>query len=183
MLTPATALRIPWKLIGFPEGYTLWVHFTGDKTDPANPRTDAYLYGSREHKIFRSPMEFVEHAIWLMKGGDDSGTACLCKYCTPGQNQRAINRRLNRTDADADEDEDEDGSDGGAAPTPSALNAQRHPIFRNRPANPAAVASAAARRARRAARRERSPNMIMAKDYRRGNSNGGSGSSGGGVGA
>ncbi|KAI0287607.1 hypothetical protein BC826DRAFT_1043231 [Russula brevipes] len=38
-------------------------------------------------------MEFAEHAIWLMKGCVGQ---CLCKYCTPGQNQRHINRRLNR---------------------------------------------------------------------------------------
>ncbi|KAH9046764.1 hypothetical protein EDB84DRAFT_1435312 [Lactarius hengduanensis] len=106
-----TALRLPWRLLDFPQGYTLWVHLTGDQSDPANPRTDAYLHGSA-HKIFRSPMEFVEHAIWLMKSGS-VGDQCLCKYCTPGQNQRAINRRLDRRDE----------SDGPASPATTAAAA------------------------------------------------------------
>jgi len=38
-------------------------------------------------------MEFVEHAIWLMKGGEGK---CLCKYCTPGHTQNNINARLDR---------------------------------------------------------------------------------------
>ncbi|KAI9432472.1 hypothetical protein H4582DRAFT_1995520 [Lactarius indigo] len=186
-----TALRLPWKLIAFPPGYTLWVHLTGDKSDPANPRTDAYLYGSK-HKIFRSPMEFVEHAIWLMKSGS-AGDQCFCKYCTPGQNQIAINRRLNhRDDSDDSEEDDEDedasrGSDGGGPPaaTVAAINASRHKLFRNRPgagATAAAIASAAARRERLLAkRRERSPMRIKAKDYRVGNGGGPSGAGGSGV--
>ncbi|KAI9453473.1 hypothetical protein BJY52DRAFT_841035 [Lactarius psammicola] len=176
-----TAHILPWKLIGFPPGYTLWVHLTGDKSDPANPRTDAYLYGS-PHKIFRSPMEFVEHAIWLMKSGSAS-VQCLCKYCTPGQNQIAINRRLNHRDDD-ESDEEEDGgnnSDGAPAATIAAINASRHPIFRNRRgagAIAAAAATSAARQERRVARRdERSPLLIKAKDYRVGNT--GEGGSGG----
>jgi hypothetical protein len=31
---------------------------------------------------------FVEHAIWLIRG---VAGRCLCKYCTPGQNQLDIN--------------------------------------------------------------------------------------------
>jgi len=177
MRNDPTALTLPWRLIDFPAGYTLWVHLTGESRDPANPRTDAYLYGS-PHKIFRSPMEFVEHAIWLMKRGGSAGRLqCLCKYCTPGQSQRAINSRLNHG---LDGDDDEDGSDGaaaGPAATGAALSALRHPIFRRRPgagAVVAATASARARRERRTAKRERSPG-IKAKDYRVGNFNGGGG--------
>ncbi|KAI0252016.1 hypothetical protein BJV78DRAFT_1153994 [Lactifluus subvellereus] len=149
----------PWKLRNFPDGYTLWLHKTGVSTDPANPRTDAYLHGAphlgptaganRTHlspTIFRSPMEFVEHAIWLMKGLEGK---CLCKYCMPGQNQRAINRRLNRgleNDSDPEsDDEDDNNNDAGAG----AGNT-------NRPR-------------RRRGRRDRTP-PIMAKDYRVGNS-------------
>lgn len=180
-----TSFTLPWKLIGFPPGYTLWVHLTGDKSDPANPRTDAYLYGS-PHKIFRSPMEFVEHAIWLMNSGSAS-VQCLCKYCSPGQSQRAINRRLNH--GDDDDEDDEDGSDGGGgggrpAATAASINASRHRIFRDRPgagASAAAAATASARRDRRTARRERSPLSIKAKDYRVGNTNGGGGSGSGGA--
>ena len=124
-------------------------------------------------------MEFVEHAIWLMKG---CVSPCLCKYCTPGQSQRAINRRLNRGQ-DVDDDNDGGGGSDGAAvvATTAAENALRHPIFRNRRgagATAAANASARARQERRAARGERPSMVIMAKDYRVGGNDGGSGSGG-----
>ena len=175
--TPATAITVPWKLIGFPTGYTLWVHLTGDHSDPANPRTDAYLYGC-PHKIFRSPMEFVEHAIWLMKGGVSQ---CLCKYCTPGQSQRAINRRLNHGDEDEDVEDDSDGPAAATAAAPHAtvadLNAMRHPLFRNRGGAGAVVVAANSANKRRA--RERSTPSIKAKDYRVGNRDNGAGGAGG----
>ncbi len=123
-------------------------------------------------------MEFVEHAIWLMKSGS-AGVQCLCKYCTPGQSQRAINRRLNHGDDEEDDEEDGSSNDGPTA-TVASINASRHPLFRNRPgagAIAAATATAAARQERRVARRrERSPALMMAKDYRVGNINGGGGS-------
>jgi hypothetical protein len=181
-----TALTIPWRLIDFPKGYTLWVHLTGDRNDPANPRTDAYLYGS-PHKIFRSPMEFFEHAIWLMKGGSEAETPCQCKYCMPGQNQRAINRRLNRSTEDS-EDEDSDGGGGGsgsgggaATATIADINATRHKLFRNRPGAGATAAAIATAR-RRGARGERTPAYIKAKDYRVGNRDGSAGPGPGGAG-
>ncbi|KAH9174512.1 hypothetical protein EDB89DRAFT_548024 [Lactarius sanguifluus] len=180
--TDPTALRLPWRLLDFPPGYTLWVHLTGDKSDPANPRTDAYLHGSA-HKIFRSPMEFVEHAIWLMKSGS-VGDQCLCKYCTPGQNQRAINRRLDRRDGDSESDDEDGGSsgdDGAPVATAADIRASRHKLFRNRP-GAGAIAAAAARQARRQGKRRERPSMqIKAKDYRVGNVGGSSG--GGGSGA
>jgi hypothetical protein len=93
-------------------------------SDRGNPRTDAYLYGaphlgpstSRAQSslgltLFRSPMEFVPHAIWLMRG---STGECDCKYCLPGQNQRVINRRLNRgVDADSDRESGDDDDNNG----------------------------------------------------------------------
>jgi len=88
-------------------------------------------------------MEFVEHAIWLMKGR--VGT-CLCKYCMPGQNQQDINARLDREPAPNGDDDEGGGRGGGPGPH--------------------------ARRSRRAARRERTP-PIMAKDYRVGNNSSG----------
>jgi hypothetical protein len=101
----------------FPENYTLWIHKSGVVTDRGNPRHDAYLYGAphlgrrtarsqTSATIFRSPMEFAPHAIWLMRG---STGQCDCKYCIPDQNQIDINRRLNHG-ADVDsEDDDDDG--------------------------------------------------------------------------
>ncbi|KAH9959825.1 hypothetical protein BC827DRAFT_442335 [Russula dissimulans] len=146
----------PWKLLKFPEGYTLWLHKTGSITDPANPRTDAYLHGAPHlgpHNgrsqgfptVFRSPMEFVEHAIWLMKGGAGS---CLCKYCQPGQSQNDINSRLDPLGRERAPDDDDGGSGDSR---------------RGRGGGPGSQA----RRVRRA-KRERSP-AIMAKDYRVGN--------------
>jgi hypothetical protein len=102
--------------------------------------------------IFRSPMEFAEHAIWLMKGRVGQ---CLCKYCTPGQNQRHINRRLHRdrqVDSDSDDDDDDDDPDNGASRRTGAQG--------RRPRRP---------------KRDRSP-AIMAKDYRVGNSDSAGGS-------
>jgi hypothetical protein len=91
-------------------------------SDRGNPRTDAYLYGAphlgpstaraqSNSTLFRSPMEFVPHAIWLMRGKTGQ---CECKYCIPGQNQKVINRRLNHgVDADSDrESGDEDDNNG-----------------------------------------------------------------------
>ena len=159
-----------WKLMKFPPGYTLWLHKSGVETDPANPRTDAYLHGAlhlgptvgrtNTHApsptLFRSPMEFVEHAIWLMRGG---AGRCRCKYCEPGQNQLDINRRLNRggtDDSDAESEQGEGGGEGSDVGRQSSSSSSRR-----------RGAGAQARRVRRA-RRDRSP-PIMAKDYRVGN--------------
>jgi hypothetical protein len=160
--------------VRFPENYTLWVHKKGFDTDPANPRIDAYLYGAppppRSHTtqlnptIFRSPMEFVEHAIWLMKGGNTSGQQCRCQYCEPGQTQKEINQRLNREIIvidDDDDDDDENDRDGPRDPVSVSLASRRR--------------VATARRGRRTTtRRERSP-PIQAKDYRVGVENPGPG--------
>jgi len=145
----------PWKLLKFPRNYTLWDHKSGVVTDRGNPRHDAYLYGAPHlgprmarsqttATVFRSPMEFVPHAIWLMRGGTGQ---CDCKYCIPGQNQNDINRRLNHgvdRDPDSDPDDDNDASSS-----------------RRRGAN------AGTGRTRRV-RRDRSPpiNIEAARDYR-----------------
>jgi len=141
----------PWKLLKFPEGYTLWLHKKGVETDPANPRIDAYLYGARR-AVFRSPMEFVEHAIWLMRG---KVGLCLCKYCTLGQNQLDIDDRLDRVEPAEDEGDVDVGSGNGSSGGGQPSSSRRRGT------------GAQARRARRA-RRDRSP-PIMAKDYRVGN--------------
>jgi hypothetical protein len=95
-------------------------------------------------------MEFVPHAIWLMKGGAGAAETCLCKYCTPGQSQNDINARLDRA---PDDDDDEDDSDTGDSRSGKGGGPNSQ-----------------ARRWRRAAKRERAP-PIMAKDYRVGNNN------------
>ena len=156
----------PWKLMKFPDNYTLWMHKKGVDTDPANPRIDTYLFGaphlgpstSRSAQqlaptVFRSPMEFVEHAIWLMKGRVGQ---CLCKYCTPGQSQREINFRLNHNvQHDSDPESDDEGDNGGGSgqnPNHASSSSSRR------------GAGTGARRARRG-RRDRSP-PITFKDYR-----------------
>ena len=198
-----------WKLLKFPEGYTLWLHKTGVQADPANPRTDAYLHGAPHlgstagrtsnlppsPTVFRSPMEFVEHAIWLMRRGTGQ---CQCKYCTPGQNQIMINLRLDHESVDDGDDDvivvdgddgsgggggggaggsagsgsgsggggvDNGGGAGGAGSASSSRQSSGAPRGRG--------ASAHARRGRRI-RREREKVMpIMAKDYRVGNQDSG----------
>jgi hypothetical protein len=160
-----------WKLMRFPDNYTLWKHKKGFDTDPANPRMDPYLYGAphlgprtarTSHMqlaptIFRSPMEFVEHAIWLMRG---SAGQCQCKYCTPGQSQREINLRLNRGvhhDSDPESDDDDNDGDGGAGSPGGAGRNAKH------------AASSSRRRGTgngaRRGRRDRSPEITF-KDYR-----------------
>lgn len=75
---------------GFPPGYALYCHH---KTMPEGKqdRHDVYLYGSPEGK-FRSPDEFLMHALWLMEGG--SWNECKCKYST-GMPQIEINCKYN----------------------------------------------------------------------------------------
>jgi len=162
----------PWKLLKFPENYTLWVHKKGFDTDPANPRIDAYLHGAPRlgpatprspqlsPTVFRSPMEFVEHAIWLMKGGDDSGQQCRCKYCEPDQSQTEINDRLNHgvivIDDDDDDHDPESGDGAGSGGVRTTTN--------NSASSASRRGRGGARRVRRA-KRDRSP-PIMAKDYR-----------------
>jgi transcription-silencing protein Clr2 (cryptic loci regulator) len=154
----------PWRLLRLPENYTLWVHKKGSEADPANPRIDAYLYGAPHlspRTRFRSPMEFVPHAIWLMRG---STGQCDCQYCMPGQNQTDINRRLNHGVDDPDDesvqnDNDEDGGSGSGGST-GTTNGRSSSASRRR------GASAGARRARRARRDRSQPTMIKAKDYR-----------------
>ncbi|KAF9017395.1 hypothetical protein BDZ89DRAFT_1022204 [Hymenopellis radicata] len=72
-----------YVLEDWPEGYALFDHHKGK---PESPRHDLYLYG--HSKKFRSPVEFLPHAIWLttppMQRGD-----CECKYCR-GIPQREI---------------------------------------------------------------------------------------------
>lgn len=155
----------------FPENYTLWVHKSGVDTDRGNPRIDTYLYGaphlgrSRSRSpsqqplaptIFRSPMEFVEHAIWLMKGCVDQ---CKCKYCMPGQNQKEINLRLNRG-VDLGEDEPESDGGGGSAGTATGTR-NASSSSSSRPRRGAGGGTRGSRRGKR----DRSP-PIMAKDYR-----------------
>ncbi|KAF8471344.1 hypothetical protein DFH94DRAFT_674345 [Russula ochroleuca] len=170
----------PWKLLKFPENYTLWIHKKGVETDPANPRIDAYLHGAPHlgpssrfqsqqlaPTVFRSPTEFVEHAIWLMKGCVGQ---CLCKYCTPDQSQKEINLRLNHGDAVEDDEPESDGGGGGSGSGSGSGSgtgtATRNSTYASSSSTRRGASAGA--RAQRRAKRERSP-PIMAKDYRVGN--------------
>ncbi|KAF7356540.1 Actin-related protein 8 [Mycena venus] len=64
----------PYVLRDWPTGYRMFDHHKGKA---ANPRHDAYLFGSKSK--FRSVPEFAPHAIWLM---GDGSVPCNCKYCT-----------------------------------------------------------------------------------------------------
>ena len=171
---PILLVNPPWRLVRLPENYTLWVHKKGFETDPANPRIDAYLYGAphlsprtSRGSRFRSPTEFVPHAIWLMKG---STGQCDCKYCLPGQHQKDINCRLNHGVDDPDDesiqDDDDDDDDGGGSGSGSGVTPTTATTNRSSSASRRRGASAGARRARRARRDRSPPVMIKAKDYR-----------------
>lgn len=155
----------------FPDNYTLYVHKKGIKTDQYNARTDAYLFGAPHlgphtarssqagPTVFRSPTEFVPHAIWLMRGCTGQ---CDCKYCLPGQTQKDINRRLNHgVDVDSDDDDDNDNGLFSDCLLPSLIDALIP-----------GLTSASRRRGvnsrTRRVRRDRTPpiNITVARDYR-----------------
>ncbi|KAG7090429.1 hypothetical protein E1B28_009548 [Marasmius oreades] len=73
-------------LSSFPQGY---VFYFGDKQYKKS-RKDFYLCGN---KIFRSPVEFIEHAIWLYKNPNLTSEKCRCTKCTRTP-QRAITKDL-----------------------------------------------------------------------------------------
>jgi hypothetical protein len=100
--------RHPWTLAAFPQGYELFLHKSpprqqGARSPTASRRdfllygaclqtktlsttTDACAEGSTDVSFFSSPLEFVPHAHWLMRGArrtPDKSRAprCRCKYC------------------------------------------------------------------------------------------------------
>jgi hypothetical protein len=162
----------------FPENYSLWIQKSGVESDRGNPRIDAYLYGAphlgpsssrtqSNSTTFRSPTEFVPHAIWLMRGQTGQ---CDCKYCIP-QCQTVVNRRLNRgldVESDRESGDDDDDNNGMVRVCHQTLFL----IFA-----PSLPLSAASRRNRgpnagtgrtRRVRRDRSPpiDVGIARDYR-----------------
>ncbi|KAF8266275.1 hypothetical protein EI94DRAFT_1733532 [Lactarius quietus] len=125
----ATMGRLPWTLADFPAGYELFLHLSPRRqaSSSRTPRRDFLLYGSTDVPFFASPLEFVRHAEWLMRGAHrtpDKSRAprCQCKYCdVDGKNrkQSEISRELrarrasvlvqldgDTDDADADADTD-----------------------------------------------------------------------------
>ncbi|KAK1233754.1 hypothetical protein PQX77_003071 [Marasmius sp. AFHP31] len=74
-----------------PEGYTLYNSTSGHRADGSASRNDFQLYGHRSHR-FRTPAEFIEHAIWLY--GEDNGESCKCIGCGSGRSQKHITNDL-----------------------------------------------------------------------------------------
>ncbi|PAV18849.1 heme peroxidase 4 [Pyrrhoderma noxium] len=66
-LKPSNMVSAHYKLDRFPDGYKLFIHRKGPKSDP---RRDHYLYGSSSERCrkFRSPEEFALHLLWLAHG-------------------------------------------------------------------------------------------------------------------
>jgi hypothetical protein len=118
---PATMGRLPWTLAAFPQGYELYLHKSPRpvRTRTGVPRRDFLLYGTYTHPpsttnpltrlagstdvpFFASPLEFVLHAEWLMRGAHrtpDKSRAprCKCKYCdvdARNRKQSEISREL-----------------------------------------------------------------------------------------
>ncbi|KAH9992204.1 hypothetical protein BJV74DRAFT_401932 [Russula compacta] len=80
--------RLPWTLADFPQGYILLLHKSPRRARPSSnlPRRDFYLYGATDVPSFASPLEFVRHAEWLMRGAHRTldtrrSPRCTCKYC------------------------------------------------------------------------------------------------------
>ncbi|KAH9031599.1 hypothetical protein EDB83DRAFT_2419232 [Lactarius deliciosus] len=100
----ATMGRLPWTLAAFPAGYELFLHKSPRPQGRGGStlRRDFLLYGSTDVPFFSSPLEFVRHAEWLMRGAHrtpDRSRAprCECKYCdVDGRNQKqsVISREL-----------------------------------------------------------------------------------------
>lgn len=141
--------RLPWTLADFPAGYELYLHKSPrPRPSPQTvPRRDFLLYGklnalpsphfthlkrekltgSTDVPFFASPLEFVLHAEWLMRGAHrtpDKSRAprCACKYCdvdVRGRKQSAISKELRARRADVlaslGEDGDGDGDGNGNA--------------------------------------------------------------------
>ncbi|KAI0706818.1 hypothetical protein C8T65DRAFT_223197 [Cerioporus squamosus] len=79
-------------LAAYPKHYKLWIHKKGD---PANPRTDHYLLGSRYIDRFRSPAEFFLHMKWILEGMPMKGPGqpdCQCCYCDGSRPQGEISQ-------------------------------------------------------------------------------------------
>ncbi|KZV71037.1 hypothetical protein PENSPDRAFT_650939 [Peniophora sp. CONT] len=89
-------LDLPFVLYDFPRDMEFYML---EKTSPdkpnEKPRTDIYLR-SYSGRVFRSPLEFARHAMWLMEGAPHDKerglTACLCKYC-----HRVVNTTTGRS--------------------------------------------------------------------------------------
>jgi len=103
--------RLPWTLADFPQGYVLLLHITPRKTGSLKPRRDFFLYGATDVSSFASPLEFVKHAEWLMRGAHRTldkhrFPRCKCKYChrdgsgdSANLKQSVISRELRRVRA------------------------------------------------------------------------------------
>ncbi|KZT34604.1 hypothetical protein SISSUDRAFT_1122140 [Sistotremastrum suecicum HHB10207 ss-3] len=86
--------HVEYRLKSWPDGYRLYIHRSGDRQCP---RKDLYLYGSKRVKCFRSPEEFFEHAVWLMKGGEGSGEDCECQHCAGEESLNSMRGRKRKT--------------------------------------------------------------------------------------
>jgi len=108
----ATMGTLPWTLGDFPHGYVLLLHKTPRRTEPSKARRDFYLYGATDVPSFASPLEFVKHAEWLMRGARRTpdthrSPRCSCKYCS----QHAYVSR----EADAEGNAADDGAGASAS--------------------------------------------------------------------
>ncbi|KAH9970642.1 hypothetical protein BGW80DRAFT_1329066 [Lactifluus volemus] len=106
ILIVPTMGRLPWTLADFPQGYVLLLHKSPRPrrrvSSSSVPRRDFYLYGATDVATFASPLEFVKHAEWLMRGAHrtlDTRRAprCACTYCDYNgaeRRQSVISREL-----------------------------------------------------------------------------------------
>ncbi|KAI9439509.1 hypothetical protein H4582DRAFT_2074806 [Lactarius indigo] len=128
LMLGVTMGNLPWTLSAFPTDYELFLHISPRPQGRGSaPRRDFLLYGSTDAPFFASPLEFVRHAEWLMRGAHrtldrNRAPQCQCKYCDVddrNRKQSVISRELKtrradvlkhieNSEADADADADSD---------------------------------------------------------------------------
>ncbi|KAI0260467.1 hypothetical protein BC834DRAFT_547767 [Gloeopeniophorella convolvens] len=101
LMLDASMGHTTWTLSDFPEGYILLLHKAPYRRERTKMRRDFYLYGAEDVPCFASPLEFVRHAEWLMRGGhrtldDRRAPRCECKYCAERPQKEITNELKER---------------------------------------------------------------------------------------
>ena len=83
----------------FPQGYTLWGHFTKTKEPDGRGNREKVthdLYGHPSGEEFRSPAEFLPHLKWLAFDTTGDVANCDCKFCDLNNEAEAAKKRSAR---------------------------------------------------------------------------------------
>ena len=92
----------PPSLGEFPQGYSLWGHFTKTKEPDGRgvkERVTHDLYGHPSGEEFRTPSDFYPHLRWLAFDTLGDVAACACKFCDLANESEANKKRALRAQA------------------------------------------------------------------------------------